>query len=124
MNIAALGIVVKESQVLLVFRRFSPQLWAPPGGFIDKGETPEETIERETWEETGVICKAISKIYEFDFNQSHILVYACEYISGDLNCSYESTDLGWFDIHDLPTPISPDIEVFKKALHEMKEPVD
>jgi len=123
MNIVAIGIIFRDSQVLLVFRKFSPQLWSPPGGFIDEGETPEEAIERESWEETGVICKAISKIHEFIFNQSHILVYTCSYISGDLKCSYESTHLGWFDINNLPSPISPDVEIFKNALLKFEKPV-
>jgi len=116
MNTAAIGIVVKEYQVLLVNRRFPPQLWSPPGGFLDPGESPEETVRRESWEETGILCEVFSKIHEFDFNQSHILVYTCRYISGDLKCSYESLDVGWFEINNLPAPLSPEIEIFNKAL--------
>ncbi len=120
MKIAAFGIVVWEDKVLLVNRRFPPQLWAPPGGFIDLGESPEETVKRETWEETGIICDVFSKIHEFDFNESHLLVYACQYISGELQCSYESIEVGWFNIDDLPTSLSPAIEIFQKAIASFK----
>jgi len=120
MKIAAFGIVVKEYKFLLVHIRFPPQLWAPPGGFIDLGEYPEETVKRETWVETGIICEVFSKIHEFDFNDSHLLVYACQYVSGELQCSYESIEVSWFNVDDLPTSISPEIEVFHKAIESFK----
>lgn len=116
MKTAAIGVVIKENEILLVHRRFYPQLWAPPGGFLDPGETPEETVKREIWEETGVHCQVFSKVYEFDFNDSHILVYACKYLSGDLQLSYESLDVNWFDINQLPSPLSPEATVFIDAL--------
>lgn len=122
MKLAAFGIVIKDNEVLLVNRRFPPQLWAPPGGFIDPGESPEETVRRETWEETGVVCEVFSKIYEFDYNESHLLVYLCRYISGELKCSYESLDVGWFNIDKLPTPISPDDTIFSRAIELVQKP--
>ncbi len=116
MNIAAFGIVVKGNDVLLVNRRFPPQLWAPPGGFMDPGEAPQETVKRETWEETRIVCNVLSKLHEFDFNNSHLLVYACEYLSGELECSYESLEVQWFNINDLPNPISPQADIFLNAV--------
>lgn len=116
MNIAAIGIVLKDQEILLVKRRFPPVLWSPPGGFLDPGEEPEETVQREVCEETGIDCEVIGKIHEFTHKNSKILVYACQYISGYLQCSFESTTLGWFDIEELPAPISPDVHIFKSAI--------
>lgn len=118
MSKAAMGIVIKDNQILLVNRKFPPKLWSPPGGFMDPGESPEETVTREVWEETGITCEVMTKVHEFTYHQSHILVYACKYISGSLQCSFESIDLGWFDMDHLPNPLSPELEVFKKAMNE------
>ncbi len=116
MRIVPLGIVVDCDKVLLVHRRFHPVLWGPPGGFTEVNETLQETVVREVLEETGINCEVVSKIHEFDAYDTHMIVFACRYLSGSLRCSYESTDLGWFEINRLPKPLSPDQSVFEAAV--------
>lgn len=43
-----------ERPVVLVERRYPPQGWALPGGFVDVGETLERAALREAREETGL----------------------------------------------------------------------
>ena len=116
MKIVPLGIVVHNNKVLLVHRRFYPVLWGPPGGFINEGEESIEAVEREVFEESGVDCSVIAKIHEFEAFNAKLIVYACKYNAGSLRCSYESKNVGWFELKDLPEPISPDLTIFKKAI--------
>jgi 8-oxo-dGTP diphosphatase len=59
-SVRAYGILVEDGRVLLVRSsspQISPPLWWLPGGGIDFGESPEETLLREFTEETGLSVK-------------------------------------------------------------------
>jgi 8-oxo-dGTP pyrophosphatase MutT (NUDIX family) len=44
-----------EGRVLLIHQTYQrPVLWLPPGGWVDRGETPRQAACREVWEELGV----------------------------------------------------------------------
>ncbi len=53
-------ICMKNNNLLLVRRAKNPGkgLWCLPGGFVERGETPEKAAERELMEETGLRGKA------------------------------------------------------------------
>ncbi len=44
-------LMIQEQNPLL------PDVWKLPGGLVETGETIEEAVLREVWEETGVKCK-------------------------------------------------------------------
>lgn len=121
MRIVPLGIVVDGNKILMVHRRFPPVLWGPPGGYSENDESLYDTVVREVYEESGVTCEAVEVIGEYDAFDSHLVLVACKYIAGDLKCSYESTNVGWFDIHDLPKPMCPPKDIFQKALETINK---
>lgn len=68
---AAMAVVVDDSaeKVLLSWRhRFVPDVWnyELPGGLVDAGESPAETIAREIVEETGYRARSIRPAVEFE----------------------------------------------------------
>ncbi len=56
--LAAAAVVVRDGRLLLLEDRWAR--WGLPSGFIEKGESAEETLRREVSEELGVECKTIA----------------------------------------------------------------
>lgn len=89
------GCVIKGDKVLMVLRN-EPECkeahlkWEFPGGKVDFGETPEESVAREIFEETGVKVKVKRLIpwvgtayweYNWGTQQTLCFVYECEFVS-------------------------------------------
>jgi len=51
--------------IVLIYRRNEPRAWALPGGFVDYGETLEETAVREAREETGLAVESIAQFHTY-----------------------------------------------------------
>ena len=53
--------------VILIQRKHEPFVgqWAFPGGFIDEGEHPDDAVDRELKEETGVEAKGLTQFHTF-----------------------------------------------------------
>jgi mutator protein MutT len=89
------GLVIHNEKLLMV-KRFEPEVkgahlkWEIPGGKVDFGENPEQTIVREIKEETGVKVKVkrllptvYTKYWDYPWGIQHtiLLGYECELIS-------------------------------------------
>ena len=62
--------------------------WEFPGGKMEEGETPEEALKREIWEEldTRVAVERLVQTVEWDYPQFHLTMhcYLCHVESGHL----------------------------------------
>jgi 8-oxo-dGTP diphosphatase len=101
MHIVAAGAFVTNSrrQVLLLK---SPRYddWEFPGGQVEEGETIPHALEREVFEETGIIVRVKSLVGIYSNIRKPSIVnmdFICEYISGELTTSVESTQVEWVD---------------------------
>ena len=56
--LAAAAVVVRDGRLLLLEDRWGR--WGLPSGFVEKGESAEETLRREVLEELGVECEVIA----------------------------------------------------------------
>ncbi len=108
-------IITKDDRVLLI-RRKGPHgagTWAPPGGHVDFGETPEQCAAREAKEEVGVEVtearfRAITNDIFEEEGKHYITIWMDCKISpqNPVNASpREVLELGWFAWDALPSPL-------------------
>jgi 8-oxo-dGTP diphosphatase len=78
-RIRVCGICVDNQQVLMVCHKGvinEHDVWLPPGGGMEEGETIAETLQREFLEETGYHIKVGSFLYMHEF--IHVPIHAIE----------------------------------------------
>lgn len=102
--------ILREGKILMV-READDGLWSLPGGWADVGDTPSVAVSREVKEETGLSVKVTKLLGVWDRNLNghppypwHVYkhIFLCEETGGTLALSHESTDIGFFDINELP----------------------
>jgi 8-oxo-dGTP diphosphatase len=79
-------------------------LWVVPGGFVDVGERVEETVVRETLEETFLVVRPVSLINAYSYKDSPtvVLAYLTEYLEGELGPGDETLEARVFGPEEIP----------------------
>lgn len=113
------AVVVHEGRVLLG-RRSDNGTLTPVTGIVDPGEEPADAAVRETWEEAGVQARAVRLVLAHQIprvtygngDQADYLdlTFLCEWVSGEpYPADGEMTEVGWYDLDDLPELELPDM---------------
>lgn len=94
----------KDNKVLMIkFAKKWGNVYAPPGGKFETGESPLDCIIREYYEETGLTLinpRLQGMSYWKDEAEGIIFIYTAEDFKGDLTPSSEGT-LEWIKLEDL-----------------------
>ena len=113
--VAAVALIDADGRVLLAQRppgKMLAGLWEFPGGKVEPGETPEETIVREVREEIGVetkvACLAPLTFASHSYDDFHLLMplYVCRRFTG-IAAPREGQALKWVKpvrLRDYPMP--------------------
>ena len=130
--------IVKDNKVLLLFNK-KLNNWTPPGGHIEEGEIPCESVIRETKEETGYDIEIIGKkqgetflhmpsAIHFDklpWDHDHInLMYFARIIGGEeKRLTDEGWEIKWFSREELDNPkLFDSVKILgKQVIDELKE---
>ncbi len=95
----------KEDEVLMIkFTKKWGQVYAPPGGKFEHGESPLDCVIREFKEETGLTLinprlQIIS--YWHDSYEGIIFIYTADEYEGNLCMNYSEGQLEWIKINNL-----------------------
>jgi len=106
--VVAVYVSVGES-ILWIRRGTAPAIgkWALPGGYMERGETPEDAASRELAEETGANVTAsemtlVSVSSILHMAQTH-LVFRCHLDERPVTiATEEASECAWYDDADLP----------------------
>ena len=106
------AVVLDEEERVLLVREKEDELWTLPGGWVDVGESPSESVKREVKEESGYEVRAVRLLALWDRDKHphppipfHVykLYFQCELLGGNpLVASTETEGVGFFSKHALP----------------------
>jgi NAD+ diphosphatase len=100
-----------QQQILLArAQRFPPGLFSVLAGFVEPGETLEECVAREIYEEVGLTVKDIRYFgsQPWPFPHSLMIAFTAEYEAGEIKTDpVEIIEAGWYSPDRMPTTALP-----------------
>jgi len=117
----AIMILVTHQGKLLLARKpaFPKGRFSALAGFVEPGETLEDTVIRETREEVGVEIRNIRYFgsQPWPFPHSLMIAFTAEYAGGELRPDgVEIEEACWFDAETLPT-LPPSISISRRLIN-------
>jgi len=116
---AVIVAVRKGNQLLLAQgQRFKTGFYSVLAGFVEPGETLEDCVRREIFEEVGIEVKNIRYFgsQPWPFPDSLMLGFTAEYAAGKIQIDKsEIVDAGWFTADNLP-PVPPKISIARQLI--------
>ena len=116
-QVFAAGVIFdQDNKILLVkstYQRFHP--WGLPGGSLEYGESAEEAVKREVWEETGLIVEIKRLLLVKTWSPDRVgMYYLCEISGGEIHPTDEVSEADYFSLDDLPDVRFVDIDMIKE----------
>ncbi len=114
-----------EGRILLLEHVFRPDSgWGIPGGFVDRGESPEAAVRRELQEEIAVEVERAQLLLTRTLGRpKQIEIYFLARISGTpVPSSFEIKRAEWFAVDQLPPELSKDQQrLIQRAVKSMSD---
>ena len=102
---AVMGLVRREKDLLLARApRFPKDMYSALAGFVEPGETLEQCLEREVYEEVGIKIRNVRYFASqpWPFPHSLMIAFFADYCSGEIRVDgAEIEDAKWFSVKNL-----------------------
>ncbi len=112
--------IKRNNQILLANHlRHKGTIYTNLAGFVETGETLEQAVEREVFEETGIKIKNIRYFgsQPWAFPDSLMLAFLADYESGEINLQEEEIfDANWFDCNSELPQLPPEGTIALKLI--------
>ncbi len=103
---AVMALIRRDNKILLARGlHFPEKFYSVIAGYVDPGETLEQCIRREVFEEVGIKVKNIGYFgsQPWPFSGSLMIAFTCDWEEGEISIDpKELTDADWFDHTHLP----------------------
>jgi len=126
MQIVTAGILEKNGKIFIAKRKKGKCLkdkWEFPGGKLENGETPEECLKRELFEELNIQIKVekyfCSSFFKCGEVEIELQAYLVSYLSGEIKI-VDHDDFKWIKPSEMLDFefVEPDIVIVNKLLQE------
>ncbi len=121
--------IIRNNEKILIARRAQGEkhagFWEFPGGKLEAGETPEECLKRELFEEFGIDTKnqgfVTESIYEYPAGIIRLLAYSTGIVSGEIKLNVHDS-IEWVHIQNLQQYklLPADVPIAKHLMEELK----
>ena len=112
---AMMVLIRKGDDVLLAqHATYATKRYVPLAGFLEAGETVEEAVHREVFEEVGLKVHQLRYFasQSWPFPHSLMLAFTAEYLSGEIRVDpNEIVEARWFGPDEYPEPPAPHLSI-------------
>jgi ADP-ribose pyrophosphatase YjhB (NUDIX family) len=93
--------------IILIHRKYGPQVWAIPGGFVDYGESVENAAVREAKEETSLNVRNLKQFHVYSNPERDLRLHTISTVfiasaDGTPKADDDADDIGVFTSENLP----------------------
>jgi NAD+ diphosphatase len=115
--------ITRGEEILLVqSKNFRGDYMGLVAGFVETGETLEEAVQRETFEETGITIKNLQYAgsQAWPYPSGLMIGYTAEYESGELHIQRSELNKGgWYNLRNLPA-IPGKVSLARQLIDQVK----
>jgi NAD+ diphosphatase len=121
----AMIVAVERGEQVLLARspHFPPGIYSMLAGFVEPGESAEEAVIREVFEETRIVVEDVRYFSSqpWPFPNSLMLGFIAQYKSGEIDVSEDELEAaGWYDARNLPKTFPGNVSISQWLLRDFK----